>query len=211
MVKHSQTSSGFTSMCKECNRRIRKIKQQYREVTVLEKYCCNCSLTKPAEKFPKAKQMPSGLYSWCKDCVKKKRIQYNTNGRVSKRRKERRSSEPEYREKLLRQSSESRLRNFEAHLYRAARIRAHKKGLEFTINISDIKIPEMCPILLKPLIKGTRSSWDMSPSLDRLDNTKGYIPDNIQVISNKANMIKNCATIGELLLFSNWIRKTFGE
>jgi hypothetical protein len=42
---------------------------------------------------------------------------------------------------------------------------------------------------------GARSN---SPSLDRIDSSKGYTPDNIWVISNKANSIKSNATVEEL-------------
>jgi hypothetical protein len=34
--------------------------------------------------------------------------------------------------------------------------------------------------------------------LDRIDNSKGYVPSNIAVISMRANMIKNNATLAEL-------------
>jgi hypothetical protein len=36
------------------------------------------------------------------------------------------------------------------------------------------------------------------PTLDRIDSTKGYIKENIQVISFKANRLKNNATVDEL-------------
>ena len=36
------------------------------------------------------------------------------------------------------------------------------------------------------------------PTLDRIDSNKGYIKENIQVISFKANRLKNNATIDEL-------------
>ncbi len=39
-----------------------------------------------------------------------------------------------------------------------------------------------------------------SPSLDRIDSTKGYTKGNIWVISNRANTLKNDATLSELKL-----------
>ena len=38
------------------------------------------------------------------------------------------------------------------------------------------------------------------PSLDRIDGAKGYVKGNVRVISHRANMLKNDATIEELEL-----------
>lgn len=64
-------------------------------------------------------------------------------------------------------------------MWKAARKRAAERGLEFNIEESDIIIPEICPILEVPFQFGTRNNYDYSPSLDRIDNTKGYIKGNI--------------------------------
>lgn len=69
--------------------------------------------------------------------------------------------------------------------------RALRKGHEFTIQLCDIVIPEVCPILDIPL---DRRDLDHSPSVDRVDNTQGYTPGNIRVISNKANTLKGDLT-----------------
>ena len=69
------------------------------------------------------------------------------------------------------------------------------------IEFADIVIPEKCPILECPFIYGTSENYDYSPSLDRIDNSKGYIKGNIQVISTKANKMKNSATQEELINF----------
>ena len=87
---------------------------------------------------------------------------------------------------------------------------AAKRGLEFSITKEDIKIPSRCPLLeveFTNTYANPTENKDYVPSLDRIDNTKGYTPDNVWVISFKANRMKNTATIPELLLFSKNIIK----
>lgn len=78
--------------------------------------------------------------------------------------------------------------------------RAIQKKLDFNLSKRDIKIPEICPVLGIQLKAGTL----YTPSVDRIDPTKGYVKDNIQIISNRANLLKNNGTIEEfekLLIF----------
>jgi len=89
-----------------------------------------------------------------------------------------------------------------------ARKRAIKKGIEFRLSIEDINIPTMCPLREVPLDIETSKSGgsDDAPSIDRIDSTKGYTPDNVWVISRKANTIKNDATWQEILQIANNLR-----
>lgn len=78
--------------------------------------------------------------------------------------------------------------------YRAKR-RAVDRGIPFSIteeSIEKIGIPELCPVFGVPM-KGK-----YAPSLDRVDSSKGYVEGNIQVISTRANTLKNNATAEEL-------------
>ena len=99
----------------------------------------------------------------------------------------------------------------------SARNRAKKKGTEFTIEEKDIKIPKLCPVFNKPLQKefrpngGQLGAYPYAASLDRIDNSKGYIKGNIQVLSMKANSMKSNATPEELLQFAFWILLTYGD
>lgn len=79
-----------------------------------------------------------------------------------------------------------------------ARQRARRKGLEFTLTLSDIRIPKYCPALGIEMLVSPSKVSDNSPSLDRIDNHRGYTPDNIAVISHRANALKTNATIEEL-------------
>lgn len=105
------------------------------------------------------------------------------------------NQDPEERKKGSRER-QARYRAFhpELHLYNSARSRAKKKGLEFSITLDDIVLPELCPVLGIAMRKNDNKCKDSSYSLDRVDNSKGYIKENIQVISNKANTLKNGLT-----------------
>lgn len=102
-------------------------------------------------------------------------------------------------------------KNREKNLFQLAHHRAKSKGIEFNIEISDITIPNICPILGLPIKKTIDGNRDLSPSLDRIDNSKGYIKGNIQVVSFKANAMKSTANKDELINFSNWVRKTYEQ
>ena len=100
-------------------------------------------------------------------------------------------------------------KNREKNLFQLARHRALKKGIEFNIEISDIVIPETCPILGLSIKKAIDGNRDLSPSLDRIDNSKGYVKANIQVVSFKANAMKLTADKSELINFANWVRENY--
>src|SRR5690554_6923129 len=97
------------------------------------------------------------------------------------------------REKTRETQRRYRERNPEYFLWRSARLRAEKRGVEFSIAVTDITIPECCPVFGVPFNKGGMRG----ASLDRIDNSKGYVPGNVQVISRRANTMKGDATIEE--------------
>lgn len=79
--------------------------------------------------------------------------------------------------------------------------RAKQKGIEFNLTLDDIpQIPDICPVLGIPIISndGVPAPTDNSPSVDRIDSTKGYVKGNIRIISNRANRIKADSTVDEL-------------
>lgn len=79
---------------------------------------------------------------------------------------------------------------------------AKKRGIEFSIDVynTDLQIPDVCPVLGIPLfrMRGKRGGGANSPSVDRIDNSKGYVDGNVQIISFRANSLKADATIEEL-------------
>ncbi len=83
------------------------------------------------------------------------------------------------------------------YLLARARERATRDGREFTITKEDIVVPDVCPLLGITIIPKAKDRHH-SPSLDRKDSSKGYTPDNIWVISTRANTLKNNSTSDEL-------------
>ena len=123
---------------------------------------------------------------------KKNNLQQNTRKGMSVERKE------EYKEKNRNRCKSSRRKNPVKHMLYDARKRAKAKGLPFNITEEDIFIPEICPVLGIPLFIGEGGRSPNSPSLDRINNLLGYTKDNVAVISLRANVLKNDASIEEL-------------
>lgn len=90
-----------------------------------------------------------------------------------------------------------------------AKARARKYGRDFDLTAADVVVPTACPALGIPLVihTGKGGVRDDSPTLDRLDNTKGYVRGNVAVISAKANRIKTNATAAEIRAVADWLDK----
>jgi hypothetical protein len=84
-------------------------------------------------------------------------------------------------------------------IYHSAKARAKQRNLPFTITISDIFIPAVCPVLGIPLQANAKHMKDSSPTLDRIYPEKGYIPGNAVVVSLRANRIKSDCTPDDLI------------
>lgn len=81
------------------------------------------------------------------------------------------------------------------------RARAKRAGLECTVTGADLLVPDVCPVLGTKLTFGTlhnARAMPTNPSVDRIDCSRGYVPDNVRVISLRANMLKSNATVDEL-------------
>lgn len=85
-----------------------------------------------------------------------------------------------------------------------ARRRAYDIGLEFNLTIDDVTLPTHCPVLgIKLEVRGGRNS----PSIDRIDNSKGYLKGNVIIVSMRANSMKSDATVDELRRVADFYEK----
>lgn len=96
------------------------------------------------------------------------------------------------------------------YLYSLAKRRAAKLGREFSIELADIIVPSECPLLNIP-INSYSEHQDFRPSVDRIDSSKGYVKGNVQVISFKANRLKNNSCGDELLCLAINLLKFEGK
>ena len=97
--------------------------------------------------------------------------------------------------------------HYKRQILKRSRLRAERMGVEFNLEKEDIVIPSVCPIFGIPLFIGHKCSSDNSPSIDRIDNTKGYTPDNIWIISSKANRMKTTSSLEELEILVSKLRE----
>ena len=83
------------------------------------------------------------------------------------------------------------------------RVRAKEKSFDFNLTKQYLKdiYPEdnKCPALGIEFKVGTEGGRATSPSVDRIDNSKGYIKGNIIWVSSLANMIMTSATPQQVL------------
>jgi hypothetical protein len=80
---------------------------------------------------------------------------------------------------------------------------------EFSITPDDVRdvwpADGCCPALGIPLRRGKGFTTGNSPTLDRLNAEWGYTPDNIAVISMRANTAKGGLTSAELQRIVQWM------
>lgn len=173
--------------------------------------CIKCNIQKPLDEFYKQRRTKNGHRPICKICESLRKKQYYLDNKEEILQQQKDYYE-ENKEAVLLKSKIDREtffeRDYKLNMIHRARQRAKKKNIEFSITEEDIIIPEYCPALgIKLEIqKGLKVARKSSPSLDRIDVSKGYIPGNIQVISKLANTMKNAATLEELQLFSKWLQ-----
>lgn len=143
--------------------------------------CSKCNTFKPLDDFHKsAKNTIFGVIGICKQC---RSVARKREGDILT------YKSPKFRRRV----------------YLTIKRRAIKLGVKFQLKENDLNIPEFCPYLgIKLEYSGSR---DSSPSVDRIDNEKGYTKDNIQVISNLANCMKRDVSINMLRLFANNVLK----
>lgn len=108
------------------------------------------------------------------------------------------------KEKMRRSTKEGYIQD----MINRSRCRSKKTGKEFNLTLEGVHWPTHCPVFGHKFIyareeRGARKH--LVPSVDRIDNNKGYTLDNVQIISNLANVMKRDASPEQLKQFAHWV------
>lgn len=139
-------------------------------------------------------------------CKRRAYVKAYTDNRKTidrKKRNEWRKSNPEYRggNRLGYLNSKP---GWISYKLNSLRRRAKLTGKDFTLTKEDMLelMTPTCPVLGIELNYGilnakTKTAWD-SPSVDRIDNDKGYIKSNVVIVSNYVNRVKYSLSLEEI-------------
>ena len=94
----------------------------------------------------------------------------------------------------------------------SAKKRSTALGLDYNISTSYlIEIsPVICPILGVEIKYGGGDRDHNSASIDRVDSSKGYTKDNVQIVSLLANLMKSNANVMQMRKFAKWVINSYG-
>jgi hypothetical protein len=110
----------------------------------------------------------------------------------------------DYRQKLI--TDPVALRVFS--MIKEAKKRAKQKQLAFDLHfewaIEKFKTITHCPILGFSLDWRAEKTSTASPTLDRIRPELGYVKDNVQIISHRANAMKQDASLEEMVMLGKW-------
>lgn len=95
--------------------------------------------------------------------------------------------------------------------WNTARKRSERRGIPFSISPLDILavFPRdwVCPVFGVKMEVAVGAPCGRSPSLDKIIPERGYVPGNIAVISFLANSMKQNATVGQVEMLADWMKK----
>ena len=161
------------------------------------KKCKVCLVEKDLEQFYNRGDRKNAKRSMCIDCHSERR----------KNRYAKACENEQFKKEHAKKQAIWRKENVAKAMLSRAKSRAGYRNLEFDLLLEDLTIPENCPILGIKLEPANGIANDNSPSIDRIDSSKGYTRENIIVCSYRANRIKCDANFEDIEKIYNWYKK----
>lgn len=158
------------------------------------KLCRTCKVAKGPEDFHADWRLKTGYKTNCKACVSQDHKEYY--------------KKPGVREKQLKRAKDRRaeymLENpqlvWAREALKKARERARERDLPFELTLEWLmeNMPARCPCLGIEFEYGKGMIVSGTPTVDKIDPSKGYTKENSWIISAKANTVKSNATVDEI-------------
>ncbi len=185
-VKNKPRKNRFTGLCKNCSIK----KAAINRVKVSDdgmKLCKKCNDHKPATTEFFLKDKKGYFYPYCREC-KKEYLKSRKNITPL--------TEEELYERKISKQKIDRTKKWANYLVDSSRNSAKRCGREFDIDVDYIlelyeKQNQKCYWFGIKLEPSTVSKYPAKPSIDRLDNNKGYVKGNVVISCMAANYGRN--------------------
>jgi hypothetical protein len=178
--------------------------------------CTKCKQTKPAtlEYFPAERRQRSGLASWCRLCYSaatRAHYKRDPDARRAFANDYYRTNKPDRLAYAKTHMDEGR-RDWRTYLLRQVKVTANKKGRPMVLTMEDIermwaKQKGRCYWWGIELVASSGLRDPQRPSIDRLDCSKGYYPDNVVIACLAANLARSDTTVERFREFSKLMFK----
>jgi hypothetical protein len=189
--KNPSVKDGYFNKCKICANKVKDInaikKQQYLKDNLWTCSTCNVTLSLTADNFYKRNDSDTGFQHRCKKCLQK---DFNRTSRLIQK---------------------DNLEYYLKDRFYGAKNRAIKKQITFDLTLDYLldlweRQKGLCQLtkvkMTHTILEGKLST---NASVDKINPLLGYTKDNIQLVCNRANMMKSNISIEELKYFCNLI------
>lgn len=201
-VKNKPRKNRVSGLCKKCS--IQKAAAKRVKVTDDGmKLCKKCAEYKPANTEYFLKDKKGYFYPYCRECKKEYLKSRKNTTPLTK--------EELYERKLSKQKV-ARSKKWANYLVDSSRNSAKRYGREFDIDVDYIldlyeKQNQKCYWYGIDLEPSPVSKYPAKPSIDRLDNNKGYVKGNIVISCMAANYGRNSCDVEVFKNFCKTLRK----
>lgn len=177
--------------------------------------CSNCKELKETTEFYISTKYPKRGFDYrCIGCCKSRSQAFHYENReiiLSKWKTKREGLSIEDKNDIASKHKIWYQKDIRKRLLERAKDRSKRKNFICDLTIEDIIIPEKCPLLNEEFKYGSIHDKWFTYSIDRIDNSKGYVKGNIQVITYLANTMKSHASKKQLLTFAKNILELFKD
>ena len=96
-------------------------------------------------------------------------------------------------------------------MYKWIKAKCRRDRIPFNLTVDYLIeiFPDECPVFKLPFYMDEHGYAALAPSVDKIEPELGYIEGNVQIISRKANMMKQDASLPELYIFAQWAENLY--